>query len=65
MTLFEKTYRAEGVRQGEKMFWAGAFGMKSAVRQSSLDAYKQIFAQLRGDLEAAAGNPASQRSAAR
>lgn len=51
--LFEKTYDAEGVTQGEKMFWGGAFGMKSAIRQSSLDAYKQIFAQLRKDLESA------------
>jgi hypothetical protein len=32
------------------MFWGGAFGMKSAIRQSSLDAYKKIFAQLRADL---------------
>lgn len=51
--LFEKAYRAEGATQGSKMFWAGAFGMKSAIRQSSLDAYKQIFAQMRGDLERA------------
>jgi hypothetical protein len=49
--LFEKSYRADGASQGGKMFWAGAFGMKSAIRQSSLDAYKQIFAQMRVDLE--------------
>jgi hypothetical protein len=49
--LFEKSYRAEGATQGGKMFWGGAFGMKSAIRQSSLDAYKQIFTQMRGDLE--------------
>ena len=48
--LLQKTYSAEGVSQGGKMFWGGAFGMKSAIRQSSLDAYKKIFAQLRADL---------------
>lgn len=50
--LFEKTYSATGDTQGGKMFWGGAFAMKSAMRQSSLDAYKKIFAQLRTDLEA-------------
>ena len=49
--LFEKTYSAEGDTQGGKMFWGGAFAMKSAIRQSSLDAYKKIFVQLRTDLE--------------
>jgi hypothetical protein len=51
--LLKKTYSAEGASQGSKMFWAGAFGMKSAIRQSSLDAYKKVFAQLREDLEQA------------
>jgi hypothetical protein len=51
--LFEKSYTANGVRQGAKMFWGGAFGMKSAIRQSSLDAFKQVFAQLRPDIEKA------------
>jgi hypothetical protein len=55
--LFEKSYQAEGAMQGGKMFWGGAFGMKSAIRQSSLDAYKQIFAQLRTDLERALSAP--------
>lgn len=55
--LFEKSYKAEGATQGAKMFWGGAFGMKSAIRQSSLDAYKQIFAQLRGDLQQALADP--------
>ena len=48
--LMQKTYTAEGETQGAKMFWAGAFGMKSAIRQSSLDAYKKVFASLRSDL---------------
>jgi hypothetical protein len=34
------------------MFWGGAFGMKSAMRQSSLDAYKKVFVELRADLAA-------------
>lgn len=51
--LLHKTYRAEGEGQGAKMFWGGAFGMKSAIRQSSLDAYKKIFNELRADLTAA------------
>jgi hypothetical protein len=51
--ILQKTYKAEGEGQGAKMFWGGAFGMKSAIRQSSLDAYKKIFADLRKDLEAA------------
>lgn len=32
-------YCEEVVSQGSKMFWAGAFGMKSAVRQSFLQEY--------------------------
>jgi hypothetical protein len=51
--LLQKTYRAEGEAQGAKMFWAGAFGMKSAIRQSSLDAFRKVFAELRADLGAA------------
>jgi len=48
--LFDKTYSEEGSNQKGKMIGAGAFGMKSAVRQSSLEALKRIFAQIRGDL---------------
>ena len=49
-SLLDKTYHAEGEAQGGKMFWGGAFAMKSAVRQSSLDALKKIFGELRADL---------------
>lgn len=49
-TLLDKDYRATGISQGSKMFWLGAFGMESAIRQSTLDAYKQVLAELRGDL---------------
>lgn len=48
--LLEKTYTKDGIRQGGKMFWGGAFAMKSAMRQSSFDAYKKVFAELRTDL---------------
>ena len=33
------------------MFWGGPFAMKSAVRFSSLDAYKQILSAIREDLK--------------
>jgi hypothetical protein len=48
--IHQKVYRAAGETQGSKMFFGGAFAMKSAIRQSSLDAYKKIFAELRADL---------------
>ncbi len=48
--LLRKTYAAEGFTQGGKMFWGGAFAMKSAIRQSSFDAYKQVFEQMRPDV---------------
>lgn len=48
--LFERSYTKGGFRQGAKMFWAGAFGMKSSIRQSSFDAYKKVFVDLRADL---------------
>lgn len=48
--LLEKTYTKDGIRQGGKMFWGGAFAMKSAMRQSSFDAYKKVFTELRSDL---------------
>jgi hypothetical protein len=51
--LWEKSYREEGFTQGAKMFWGGAFAMKSAIRQSSFDAYKKAFARLRADLAVA------------
>ena len=53
--VFEKSYREEGDTQGGKMVGAGAFGMKSAVRQSSFDAYKKVFAKLRADLAGVLG----------
>ncbi len=55
--LFDHSYTATGATQGGKMFWGGAFAMKSAVRQSSIDAYRKVFAQLRGDLNKALQKP--------
>jgi len=55
--LFEKTYQEEGDTQGGKMFGGGAFAMKSAIRQSSYDAYKKAFAKLRADLAAVLDKP--------
>lgn len=60
--LFNKTYTEQGETQGAKMFWAGAFGMKSAIRQSSLDAYKKIFTAMRGDLTEALESLSRQQS---
>ncbi len=57
--VFDKSYREEGEGQGGKMVGAGAFGMKSAVRQSSFDAYKKVFAKLRADLVAVLEKPSS------
>jgi len=52
-SLFEKTYTKDGDTQGGKMFWGGAFAMKSAILQSSHDAYKKVFADRRQDLKVA------------
>lgn len=51
--LLSKSYTQQGITQGGKMFWGGAFAMKSAIRQSSFDAYKKIFEMMRTDLRAA------------
>ena len=48
--LLDQTYHGVGSSQGEKMFWGGAFSMKSAIRQSSISAFKKIFKKLRQDL---------------
>lgn len=55
--LFDRSYREEGGGEGGKMVVTGAFGMKSAVRQSSFDAYKKMFAKLRADLAAVLDKP--------
>jgi len=50
--VFKKTYTADGKSQGAKMFFAGAFGMKNAVQQSTKLATDDIIAQFIRDLKA-------------
>jgi len=59
---FVKTYRQDGITQGGKMFWAGAFGMKNAIQQSTKNAVDKILVALITDLnglpDVGSGNPA-------
>jgi len=50
---FRKTYNAHGKSQGGKMFFAGPFGMKNAVQQSTKAATDEIIASFIRDLKAA------------
>lgn len=50
--VFSKTYTQDGKTQGGKMFWAGAFGQKNAVQQSTKLALDKILRQLISDLNA-------------
>lgn len=50
-SLLDEVYHAEGPGRGGRMFVGGAFAMKSAMRTSSLEAYKKVFEALRIDLE--------------
>lgn len=50
--IFSKTYTQDGKSQGGKMFWAGAFGQKNAVQQSTKLALDEILRQLISDLNA-------------
>lgn len=52
-TLVDKNYLAKGKSQGGKMFWAGAFGMKNAIQQSTKLAVDGILTELAADLKAA------------
>lgn len=61
--VFNKRYRADGVSQGGKMFWGGAFAMKNAIQQSSKNAIDQILTDLIDDLNDASDS-SSTRSAA-
>lgn len=49
---FRKSYRADGKTQGGKMFFAGAFGMKNAVQQSTKLALDDIFSRFISDYKA-------------
>ncbi len=48
--VFSREYQSKGNSELAKMYFTGAFGQKSSVRQSSLDTFKEIFEQLRSDL---------------
>jgi hypothetical protein len=48
--VFSRTYTQDGKTQGGKMFWAGAFGQKNAVQQSTKLALDEILRQLISDL---------------
>ncbi len=48
--LLDRTFSESGSTQGGKMFWGGAFSMKSAIRQSSIEAYRKMFKDLREEL---------------
>jgi len=41
--VFEKEYYEKGISQGGKMFFAGSFGMKNAIQQSTKSAIDKIF----------------------
>lgn len=49
--IFKKTYSADGKSQGAKMFFAGAFGMKNAVQQSTKLATDEIITNFIRDLK--------------
>jgi hypothetical protein len=51
--IFSKDYSAMGESEAGMMVGLGALGQTSAVRQSSLDAFKAAFAAMRPDLLAA------------
>jgi hypothetical protein len=48
--VFRKVYKADGDTQGAKMFFAGAFGMKNAVQQSTKLAVDSILTRFLNDV---------------
>lgn len=52
-TILDKSYRADGVSQGGKMFWGGGMAMKNAVQQSTKSAMDTILINFFADLKAA------------
>ena len=51
--ILSKRYASEGISQGGKMFWGGAFGMKNAVQQSTKHALDKILTSFLNDLNQA------------
>ena len=64
-TKLSKTYDGQGLDQGGKMFWGGAFAMKNAVQQSSKIAMDQILTAYFNDLNAAIGEEKTKAEAAK
>jgi len=50
-SLFSDSYSASGRSGAAKMWVTGAWGMKSAVRESSVEAFRAAFQQLNEELE--------------
>ena len=50
--IFDKIYFEKGISQGGKMFWAGVFGMKNAIHQSTKNAIDKILAKSLYDIMA-------------
>jgi hypothetical protein len=50
--IFNERYYEKGISQGGKMFWAGAFGMKNAIQQSTKNAIDKILARSIHDMKA-------------
>jgi hypothetical protein len=48
--IFDKSYFETGLSQGGKMFWAGPFGMKNAIQQSTKTAIDKILSQSLQDM---------------
>ena len=48
--LLNRKYEEMGEGYGGRIFWGGAFAMKSAVRLSTVDAYKKAMVYIRQDL---------------
>ncbi|MEJ2201959.1 MAG: hypothetical protein P8X63_13245, partial [Desulfuromonadaceae bacterium] len=48
--VFEESYFEKGTSQGGKMFWAGVFGMKNAIQQSTKNAIDRILERALRDM---------------
>jgi len=48
--LFSKNYNAIGIREGERIFWGGAYAQRYAVHQSTQSAFDSIMTQFLNDL---------------
>jgi hypothetical protein len=49
--IFDKVYSVDGKTQGSKMFFAGVFGMKNAIQQSTKLAIDQVFRDFIEDVD--------------